>query len=835
MRLRTLRLKNYRRFRDAALEFPDGVIAITGPNGAGKSSLIEALTWCLYGHEASRTQKEYVKRSAAAPGEDVEVRVEFELDGVAYVVTRRMRGRSQQTEAQVEADGALVVAPGANSSELSARKVAQVLGMDRRGFQATIVAHQGDLSALSDTNPGERKRLVLGLLGVNAIDEAIAAARTRKREASIRLEEVRRVLEREVDLRSRLERATRDLEAARSEHVAATTEAVQRAQRLAALEESEATLAAHRQSQRDLRSRLEGLQRALQARMEATTRIGAEVQRLDQRQHELARLEAESGMFDGLDERLAQWEAHRTERSQREPLEAERAAVLRELERWDAHEAPHTIVDATSGALDAEIQGLRARIETATTQLAQFDVHAQHVEADRRRIQMDAAQEGEKWRELQALGPDADCPLCERRLGDAIDRIVQKATHAQSERHARLKAMADERERLRVAAEAARGTLEADRARLVEHERLLETLRVRHERLQVARRERERLRKRLADVDGRLAARPPVGSAPVDGAELERLRTARERWTQALARLEAEVARLPRLRSDLAATHAEAEEVRREIEAATRELGLTPYAEGAWEAACKATQAERSRLHEAERRRDVLTERAAGLDAQALQFRHDLGSLSASREEAKGLEDQVRLGELLAADRGDQGLLPEFKRHVIGRVRPALARSAGDLVLEMTQGRYTELAIDEDYTIRVYEGGTAWPLERFSGGEVDIVNLAVRLAVSELLAHARRSSRLQFVALDEVLASQDESRRRNVLGSLKRLGTHFRQVLIVTHLDEVRERVDHVIRVAPQGDGTSVLVPSWAEDAGAAGPVETVAETGEGLAPTLEP
>jgi DNA repair protein SbcC/Rad50 len=808
---------------------------VTGPNGAGKSTLIEAVTWCLFGHEAARTQKEFLKRAAAAPGEDVEVRLEFDLDGVAYVVSRRLRGRSQQTEAQVEADGALLVAPGANSSDLATKRIAKALGMDRRGFQATVVAQQGDLSALSDTNPGERKRLVLGLLGIDEIDAAIAFARTRKREAAIRLDEVRRGLAREAGLRERLEAATKELEATAAQREALALEAARRAEGLARLEKEEAALAQLRQAQRDLRARLDGLQRALHVRQEQATRLGSEVQLLEQRQQELARLQDEAARFADLDERLAELEAYRSERAQREPLEAERAALMRELRRWETADAPVAAVGPTGQALVEEVRSLRSSIERAAGDLAQLEAHAQHVDVDRRRLQSDAADEADRWRELEALGPEAACPLCERVLGDAIGHLVQKATAGQADRRTRLEALSQERERLRVQADARRREQEADRSRLAEHERLLETLRMHEERLEVAKRERERLRRRLSDVEGLLAARPPAPVSPPDAAELEVRRAARDRWRQAVARLEADAARTGRLRTELAATHAEAEATRHEIEAASREFAQSGYRDGAWEEAHRACEDERTRLHDVERRRDVLAERASGLEAQAHRARLDLASFEATREEAAELEDQVRLGELLAADRGDQGLLPEFKRHLIGRVRPALARAAADLVLEMTQGRYAELAIDEDYTIRVYEGATAWPLERFSGGEVDVINLAVRLAVSELLARARRSSRLQFVALDEVLAGQDETRRRSVLGALKRLGTHFRQVLLVTHLDEVRERVDHVIRVVPQPDGTSALVPSWGEAGPAAGPLEAVAEADEPLAPTLEP
>ena len=58
MRISSIRLKNYRQFKEAHIEFPDGVIGLVGLNGTGKSSLVEAVAWALFGNIASRTDKE---------------------------------------------------------------------------------------------------------------------------------------------------------------------------------------------------------------------------------------------------------------------------------------------------------------------------------------------------------------------------------------------------------------------------------------------------------------------------------------------------------------------------------------------------------------------------------------------------------------------------------------------------------------------------------------------------------------------------------------------------------------------------------------------------------
>jgi len=53
MMLRYMELHNYRKFREARVEFPDGVVAIVGQNGTGKTTLLEAVTWALFGNEST--------------------------------------------------------------------------------------------------------------------------------------------------------------------------------------------------------------------------------------------------------------------------------------------------------------------------------------------------------------------------------------------------------------------------------------------------------------------------------------------------------------------------------------------------------------------------------------------------------------------------------------------------------------------------------------------------------------------------------------------------------------------------------------------------------------
>ena len=101
-----------------------------------------------------------------------------------------------------------------------------------------------------------------------------------------------------------------------------------------------------------------------------------------------------------------------------------------------------------------------------------------------------------------------------------------------------------------------------------------------------------------------------------------------------------------------------------------------------------------------------------------------------------------------------------------------------------------------------------------SGGEEDLANLVLRLAISQMIAD-RSGQPFSLLVLDEVFGSLDSSRRDNVLELLHRLEDRFEQVILITHIENVREGVDRVIVVrydeetgASVVDGSDEGIPS---------------------------
>jgi exonuclease SbcC len=136
--------------------------------------------------------------------------------------------------------------------------------------------------------------------------------------------------------------------------------------------------------------------------------------------------------------------------------------------------------------------------------------------------------------------------------------------------------------------------------------------------------------------------------------------------------------------------------------------------------------------------------------------------------------------------------LTDLRTDLNATLRPDLSELASAFLRDLTNGRYTDLELDEDYGATLLDDGD--PKAVISGGEEDVANLALRLAISQMIAE-RAGQPLSLLVLDEIFGSLDEDRRAAVVDLLRSLADRFPQVILITHIDSVREGFDRVVRV----------------------------------------
>ena len=185
-------------------------------------------------------------------------------------------------------------------------------------------------------------------------------------------------------------------------------------------------------------------------------------------------------------------------------------------------------------------------------------------------------------------------------------------------------------------------------------------------------------------------------------------------------------------------------------------------------------------------------------------FEQKTEELATNVRRLKDIKKELRVAEVL------DSAIRDLRTELNASMRPELSEIASSFLAELTEDRYHELALDEDYNVRIVEDGVEKSV--ISGGEEDVANLALRLAVSQMVAE-RSGHPLSLLVLDEIFGSLDEVKRENVIELLRRLRDRFPQVVLISHIESVRDGADRVLRVRfNEGTGASVVTEGSGSD-----------------------
>ena len=146
-------MQGFSTFKEATeIDFGDAeLLAFVGPTGSGKSSIIDAITFALYGSVSRYDDARLVAPVISQGANEAKVRLDFELAGRVYVavrVVRRTKSGASTREARLElADAAGGEAPvvASGAKELT-EAVEQLLGLDFSQFTRTVVLPQGEFA-----------------------------------------------------------------------------------------------------------------------------------------------------------------------------------------------------------------------------------------------------------------------------------------------------------------------------------------------------------------------------------------------------------------------------------------------------------------------------------------------------------------------------------------------------------------------------------------------------------------------------------------------------------------------------------------------------------------
>ena len=139
--------------------------------------------------------------------------------------------------------------------------------------------------------------------------------------------------------------------------------------------------------------------------------------------------------------------------------------------------------------------------------------------------------------------------------------------------------------------------------------------------------------------------------------------------------------------------------------------------------------------------------------------------------------------------------LAEFKTKLNAKVAPRISSLASEMYSQITKGKYQHIEVSNNFDFFIYDDGKKYPIERFSGGEVDLANLVLRIAISKTLTELSGASSIGFLAFDEVFGSQDEVRRMEILEAFHTIKEQYRQIFLISHEMEIKEMFERIVEL----------------------------------------
>ncbi len=847
-----LRIAGFLSYREAVeLDFsPITLACISGHNGAGKSSLLDAITWCLFG-EARGKSSDIINLNAEVKA--AEVTLTFQHEGSLYRIQRTLpRNKSAVLEFQIKSEDGWRPLTEKTTRDTQAR-IEQTLRLDYETFVNASFFLQGKADQFTQQNAAKRKEVLSAILGLEAWEEY--KNRTAQR---------RRDIEREAD----------EIEGRIAEIEAELAEEESRKARLAGLETRLKELASARAAQETVLEKIKQNAALLEEQRKLTSTLLASLERsrtalaaletrLTSRESDLrsyldlldrsAEIEAAYKEWQTVRKKLEEWEKiaskFRKQEEERAPLltkiEKEKARLEEERRTLKAKEEEVRNQVSVTSELKKSIEAAETALKEAEARVAErAELESRRSEARERlaarkaeneTLKLEMNQLKERIEALQsALG--ATCPLCGQELSESHRKSTLEQLEAEGrEKGDRYRANTDEAKSL--TAEIANYQLQITNLASAENDRLkfaaeISQLTERLENLQTLAQEWESSgKKRLQEVEqllesGAYAREEQQQLAELD-AQLAQLGYDASAHDQARRRenelrsVEEEYGNLKsakeagrQIESEIASLKAEIENRKTEIENLTAEYHTA-------QTHLQTAETQTPSVEEAERELFKLREEENKVRAELGGARQRVDILEVQRarkkdfeKEREELRKQIARHKTLERAFGKDGvpalLIEQALPQIEDKANEILDRlSDGQMSIRfVTQTEYKDKKrgdLKETLDIQISDSAGARNYEMYSGGEAFRVNFAIRLALSEILAQ-RKGARLQTLVIDEGFGSQDTQGRQRLIEAINLVKNDFAKILVITHLDELKDAFPTRIEVEKTERGSAIRV-----------------------------
>ncbi len=785
MTLESLKLQNFKRYASYEITFESGLCGILGRNGRGKSTIFDGVFFALYGE--NRTDKRLIP-TAGCDG-SVKVELNFEIEGKSYTAIREFRGKALTAFATLkEGDESIV----SGAREVTAA-ITKLLGMGKEAFLHTVFASQKELTALSSMKNDERKAMMRRLLGLEKIDKIEEMIREELRELNRDIKSASGFLLSEDVLKQHRDDLTS--KTTLSQTIEATLKALtEESQKLKTAYEAAKSLVETHQKAKEERQKkqdiLEKGQQTLALHQKQLGELETELKTLNAHQaHYTAKLPLKVQLAT-LEVSIKVQDELKTKFLQKAGLEKEQEELRKGYTARKEEVAQLTKEIIPLEDLQKQLTAEQTALSEHKTALLKLDTEITALTSEIGSHRSNIAKVTKQVETITDLGRESSCPTCTRPLMEQYDSVL---TSLHTEINEVYQKQIDTLQlRLNTLSEQkASAQKVTDEAQLK-----CNALQTQIALLQSKSKDLLKAQELFREVETRgmsnKAALAELGSITYDENAHNTLKEqyqALKPQVEALIKLEALIATIPTKTEALQALQTQIKADEASIAATQALIAADTYkAETHNEAIANAKASETAK------------------DAKGVEFNAAVLEQTNIRRDIEAIDKEIKRDEAQRAslktrenDQADyeklKAVMSEFKTHINARVAPRIGEVASEMYSRITRGRYQHIEVSPEFDFYIYDNGERYPIERFSGGEIDLANLVLRIAISKTLGELSGGGNIGFLAFDEVFGSQDEERRIQIMEAFHTISESYRQIFLISHETEIKEMFERVVEL----------------------------------------
>ena len=789
MILNNLELVNFKKYTNKSFSFEEGLVGIIGKNGSGKSTIFEAILFALYGELKTKGAKDFIRNSAVSEKEAVSVTLEFEFEDFIYKVIREFRGKSLSANAKFYKNEELITT---GAKEVT-NSIVKLVKMGRDSFIHTLFASQKELTSLSNLKPEDRKRMIRKLLGLEKIDAIETMLVDKSRGLKRDIDAFRDVLlsSDEISLKENLIKTYNENKTSINITLLSKSKELEtiKIKELESKKELD-NLQKTKELKVKLLSDLELIKNTLESNKQQQTKLSSELLELQQKQKEFITLEPFKIEYEQLIIKLKEQQQLKEIKLKIDGLNKEQIQLREQYTKAKNDITKLELEVKDYETLKSKQQQIKNEFEKVQNSIKEIESNIKtiysSISGDQKIIDMTKSQ----IFQIEDIGKGSNCPTCTRPLLEEYDKVISSLSNTiqtlQKEKIDKHTIELKRVENLKVTLDKQKDDLQNQLQELNKQLTIIET-------------------KQQDLVNVKLHFKDVEAKGKKNKEELEELsqyfydekihqdmidkeQTLKPKYDE-YQKLQTLIQRVSIVQKDL-------EEIKKSIdqniEAFTNkevEINAVVYDE----------TNHKIKLEEftiLQKQKDDITTVVNDFKVNIASIDGEIKTLQAALDKNK--EDQVKVA-IKVLDLNDyekiKVSLSEFKTKLNSKVAPRISSIASSMYSQITKGKYQHIEVDNDFDFYIYDEGEKFPIDRFSGGEVDLANLVLRIAISKTLGELNGAGNIGFLAFDEVFGSQDESRRMEILEAFHTIKEQYRQIFLISHEIEIKEMFEKIVEL----------------------------------------